>query len=106
MLQKLWEDSIDQVSDPSIKACIIGVESQFKTFRIYFGIQLGYLILSKTLQSDSLYAAAGQKIATMTIATLKRVRNDEFLIFFSRKLKNLSISGSRGTNAAKEMKSP
>ena len=33
--------------------------------------------LSKTLQSDSLYAAAGQKIAAMTIVTLKKVRNDE-----------------------------
>jgi len=87
-LQKLWEESIDQVSDPSIKACIIGVESQFKTFRIYFGIQLGHLILqhsdnlSKTLQSDSLCAVAGQKIATMTIATSETMN---LLIFFGRK---------------------
>ena len=35
VLQKLWEESKDQVSDPSIKACIIGVEAQFKTFKAY-----------------------------------------------------------------------
>ena len=92
VLQKLWEESVDEVTDPSIKARIIGVESQFKTFRIYFGIQLGHLILqhsdnlSKTLQSDSLYAAAGQKIAAMTIATLKKVRNDESFDLFWQKI--------------------
>ena len=63
-----------------------------KIFRIYFGIQLGHLILqhsdnlSKTLQSDSLYAAAGQKIAAMTIATLKRIRNDESFDLFWQKI--------------------
>ena len=92
VLQKLWEESIDQATDPSIKARIIGVEAQFKTFRIYFGIQLGHLILqhsdnlSKTLQSDSLYATAGQKIAAMTIATLKRIRNDESFDLFWQKI--------------------
>ena len=34
VLQKLEEESIDHATDPSIKACNIGVESQFKTFRI------------------------------------------------------------------------
>ena len=29
VLQKLWEESINKVTDPSIKARIIGVESQF-----------------------------------------------------------------------------
>ena len=64
VLQNLWEESIDQATDPSIKACIISVEAQFETFRIYFGIQLGHLILQhsdnlcKTLQLDRLFAAA------------------------------------------------
>ena len=92
VLQKLWEESIDQVTDPSIKARIIGVKSQFKTFRLYFGIQLGHLLLqhsdnlSKTLQSDSLYAATGQKIAAMTVTTLKSVRNDESFDLFWQKI--------------------
>ena len=68
------------------------MESQFKTFRIFFGIQLGHLILqhsdnlSKALQSDSLYAAASQKIAAMTIATLKNVRNDDSFDLFWQKI--------------------
>ena len=98
VLQKLWEESIDEVTDPSIKARIIGVESQFKTFRKYFGIQLGHLILqhsdnlSKASQSDSLYAAAGQKIAAMTIATLKKVRNDDSFDLFWQKIEKASRS--------------
>ena len=32
VLQELWEISQDKVSDPSVKARIIGVEAQFKTF--------------------------------------------------------------------------
>ena len=47
-LQRLWETSKDSTSDPTIKARIIGVESQFKTFSFYFGIHLGELILKYT----------------------------------------------------------
>lgn len=42
--------------------------------------------MSKTLQSDSLYAAAGQKIAAMTIATLKKAGNDESFDLFWQKI--------------------
>ena len=92
VLQKLWEASKDQTSDPFMKARIIGVESQFKTFRTYFGIQLGYLLLqhsdnlSKALQSNTLYAAAGQRIAAMTVTTLQRIRNDECFGLFWQKM--------------------
>ena len=56
VLHELWEFSKDEASDPSMKAHIIGVEAQFKTFTLYFGAQLGFLLLqhsdnlSKTLQ--------------------------------------------------------
>ena len=53
VLQKLWEESKDQASHPSIKARIIGVEAQFKTFRAYFGIQLGHLLLHTVATSVS-----------------------------------------------------
>ena len=77
VLQKLEEESIDQAADPAMKACNFGVEFQFKTFRIYLCIQLGHLILqhsdifSKTLQSDSLYATTGQKIAATKVTQIK-----------------------------------
>jgi len=38
VLQKLWDISKDQTCDPLMKACIIGVEAQFKAYRTYFGI--------------------------------------------------------------------
>lgn len=92
VLQRLWEESKDDTSDPSVKARIIGVEFQFKSFRIYFGIQLGFLLLqhsdnlSKTLQSSNMCASAGQQLATMTVATLKHLRNDESFDLFWQKV--------------------
>lgn len=50
-LQELWEVSKDQVSDPSIKARIIGVEAQFRTFRYLFGVLVDDLILRANLYS-------------------------------------------------------
>jgi len=67
VLQKLWELSKDQASNPSMKARIIGIEAQLKAYRTYFGIQLAYSLLqhsdnlSRTLQSDTLHAADGQE---------------------------------------------
>jgi len=75
-----------------MKARIIGVEAQFKAHRTYFGIQLGYLLLqhsdnlSKTLQSITLYAAAGQRIAAMTVNTLQSIRNDGCFDMFWQKI--------------------
>ena len=93
VLQELWDISQDQmqVSDPSIRGRIIGVEAQFKTFRYLFGVALGELVLkhtdnlSKTLQSPKLSAAEGQHIATMTVATLQSLRSDtDFDIFWTK----------------------
>ena len=58
VLQELWDLSKDDAFDPSVKARIIGVETQFKTFRHYLDTHLGFLLLqysdnlSKTLQSS------------------------------------------------------
>ena len=43
VLQELWESSQDETSDTSMEARIIGVETQFKTYALFF--KLGYLIL-------------------------------------------------------------
>ncbi len=92
VLQELWELSQDEASDPSTKARIIGVEAQFKTFRYYFGAQLGFLLLqhsdnlSKTLQSPKLCASEGQRVAAMTVATLQRIRDDQSFDLFWQKV--------------------
>jgi len=57
-----------------VKARIIGVQAHFRKFQYFFG---GELILkhsdnlSKTLQSPKLSASEGQRIAAMTVKTLK-----------------------------------
>ena len=63
--------------------------SLIKTFRYLFGFALGQLILrhsdnlSKTLQSPKLSAAEGQRIALMTVATLRVLRDDtQFDLFW------------------------
>jgi len=74
---------------PSMKAHIIGVEAQFKTTGHILGYNLDICCsdnLSKTLQSDTLYAAAGQRIAAMTVNTLQSIRNDECFDMFWQKI--------------------
>ena len=71
-----------------MRSRIQGVSSCMKSFDFYFGISLGELLfnhsdnLNKTLQSASMSAAEGQKIADMTIRMLNSIRTDEsFLVF-------------------------
>ena len=53
-----------------------------KSFDLFFGVSLGELLLShsdnlsKTLQLTSMSAVEGQKIADMTVCTLKSIRTD------------------------------
>ena len=92
VLQELWDLSKDDASDPSMKARIIGVEAQFRTFKYYFGIQLGFLLLqhsdnlSKTLQSSRISASEGQRVAAMTVTTLQQLRNDASFDLFWEKV--------------------
>ena len=91
VLQELWKQAKDEVSDPSIKSRIIGVQTQFKTFQYFYGVILGELILkhsdnlSKTLQSPKLSASEGQYVAEMTVRTLQTLRNDtHFDLFWAK----------------------
>jgi len=88
-LQALWEESLTFVKDTEMKSRIQGVASCMESFDYFFGISLGELLLrhsdnlSKTLQSSSMSAAEGQKIAEMTVITLQSIRSDEqFLLFW------------------------
>ena len=42
VLQELWEVSKNDSTDPSMKAQIIGVQTQFNSFKFYFGVQLAF----------------------------------------------------------------
>ena len=98
VLQTLWETAKDETSDTSIKARIIGVEAQFKTYAFFFGVHLGYLILkhtdslSQALQSPKLSASEGQHIASMTVTTLETLRNETNFKLFWQKVNLLRAS--------------
>ena len=96
-LQMLWEESLTFVKDTEMKSRIQGVSSCMETFDYFFGASLGELLLrhsdnlSKTLQSTTMSAAEGQKLAKMTVSTLQSIRSDEkFDLFWNLTQKRAS----------------
>ena len=69
-----------------MKSRIIGVSTQMETFRYFYGVTLGELILqhtdnlSRTLQKSDISAAQGQEIAGLTVKTLQKIRTDESFV--------------------------
>ena len=66
-----------------MKARIHGVASQMKSFDFFFGVSLSELILrhsdnlSRTLQKESISAAEGQEVTSLTVTTLRSLRTDD-----------------------------
>lgn len=97
VLQELWEECSDSVRDAETRARIGGVAAQMRRFDYFFGVSLGELLLrhsdnlSKTLQHKSLSAAQGQEVATLSVKTLQKIRNDEaFSLFWAKVLRLIS----------------
>ena len=93
VLFALWEESLESLLESDIKARVIGVQAQMRTFNFLYGVSLGALILahndnlSKTLQHKSMSAAEGQQIAKLSLDVLKRMRQPEqFQLFYKRVL--------------------
>ena len=72
VLQQLWEEALNIAADTDAQTRIMRVQAQMDSFEYLFGLVLGECILkltdnfSKTLQSPSLNAAEGQRIAELT----------------------------------------
>ena len=96
VLLELWIESVDIVKDTEMKARILGVESQMKSFDYFFGVTLGDLILrhsdnlSRTLQKTDISAAEGQEVAAMTVQTLKSLRSDSNFSLFWEKVTKIA----------------
>ena len=77
LLYQVWKEALEYVKETDMRSRIIGVKTCMRTFDFLFGIMLGELLLrhsdnlSKTLQSPHMSAAEGQKIAAMTVKTLR-----------------------------------
>ena len=89
VLEQVWEESLDMISDSELRARINGVKMTMRRFEFFFGVMLSNKILrhsdnlSKTLQKVEMSAAEGQSIAEMTGKTLERIRsNDAFEAFW------------------------
>ena len=88
-LQHLWDKCLETRLDTEVKARVIGVKSQMETFCYYFGVCLGECVpdnLSRTLQSSSMSAAGGQKVAVLTVKTLESIRSAENFDLFWKSL--------------------
>ena len=59
------------------------MKAQLESFNYFFGISIGELVLkhgdnlSKALQNESISAAEGQRLASMTMTTLTKIRDAE-----------------------------
>ena len=95
VLLGVWKEAQSCQLDGEMRARIIGVDTQMHTFDFLFGISLGNLLLrhtdnlSKKIQQQSLSAAEGQRLATLTLDVLQSLRNeDHFEIFYARVLQD------------------
>ncbi len=93
ILRELWEVSLDIVKETEMRSRIQGISVYMNSFDFFYGLVLAELLLShsdnlsKTLQSSSMSAAEGQRIAEMTVHTLQKIRdNESFDLFWQRVL--------------------
>ena len=92
VLQSTWEEALEATKDTETKTRIQGVASQMCTFKFLFRLMLAEVVLkhsdnlSHTLQHKAMSAAAGQRVAQMTVQTLQSIRNDELFHLFWEKV--------------------
>ena len=102
VLLDTWEECLRIARDTETKARILGVKSQMHTFKYFFGVHLGQLILghsdnlSKTLQRRDISVAEGQQVTEMTVKTLLSIRSDEkFSLLWQKIAESLDVSEPR-----------
>ena len=87
-LQELWDAALETGLDAEVRSRIIGVRAQMESFNYFFGISIGELVLkhgdnlSKALQNKSISAAEGERLASMTVTTLTKIRDTEHYDLF------------------------
>lgn len=90
ILLGVWQESMEYVKVSDMRCRIRGVMAYKNKFDFLFCCLLGEQllrqsdILSKALQTKSLSAAEGQKMALSTLKTLKSLRTDEYFSHFMR----------------------
>ena len=94
MLQELWEFVLDGNTHPDVRTHVIGVRAQMESFKYFFGISIAELVLrhgdnlSATLQSNTISAAEGQHVASLTTSTIAKMRTNESFSHFWEMVQN------------------
>ena len=76
-LKNLWDWWLSEYGESDIKARVIGIKTQMKSFNFFFGIRLGHLVLShsnnlgRTLQTPKISAVEAQKLSWHTVGTIE-----------------------------------
>ena len=79
---EVWDECLCESLEADVKARVSGCKSQMKSFKFFFGINLGFKVysitdnLSKTIQGESMSAAESQEVAGLTIKTLESMRSE------------------------------
>lgn len=74
--------------DTEVKTQVVGVRVQMESFTYFFGISVAELVLkhgdnlSVALQSSTISAGEGQRIAALTVKTLVELRTDQSFSLF------------------------
>ena len=93
ILLEVWEEALAYVKDSEMRSRIRGVSLFMRKFDFLFGIMLGECLLrhsdnlSKALQSPTVSAAEGQKMASFTVNTLQTIRDEGAFELFWEKVK-------------------
>lgn len=100
VLNALWDECLEERLQADIRARILGVQAQMKSFDYFFGTSLAYLVLrhsdnlSSTLQDKDMSAVGGQEVVKMTVKTLKSLRSDErYKLFWENVCQKASTLG-------------
>ena len=98
---EVWERCLDESLEAEVRGRIIGCQAQMRSFKFYYGINLGFTIysitdnLSKTIQAENMSAIESQEVAQLSITTLESMRSesaaDEFYQTTEKKADKLSF---------------
>ena len=92
-LQSLWKVCLLEKLESEVRARIIGCQSQMESFSFFFGLLLSHRLysltdnLSKTLQKERMSALNGQRLANLTVETLKGMRTGQAFDLFYESVK-------------------
>ena len=102
-LQQTWEEVKRATKDTEMRARIVGVAAQMKTFDNFFGLELGRKCLSiadnlsRSLQASTLSACEGQEIVKSSLTTLRSIRCDEHFDLFWKYVEKIKCEGDVST---------